>query len=92
SDIAHALLTDATAQDTLINNIVASVREHDYYGVIMDLEYVYSFDRESYNQFTKRLVGVLHPLGCLLGVALAPKIRADQEGLLYEAHDYAAQG
>lgn len=92
SDIAHALFTDAAAQDALIGNIVAAVREYDYYGVIADFEYIYGFDRESYNQFTKRLAEVLHPLGCLLGVALAPKISADQQGLLYTAHDYAAQG
>lgn len=92
SDIAHALLTDTAAQDALVNNIVASLREHNYYGVIMDFEYVYGFDRESYNQFNRRLASVLHPLGAVLGVALAPKISATQEGLLYTAHDYAAQG
>ncbi|NCB50538.1 MAG: LysM peptidoglycan-binding domain-containing protein [Clostridia bacterium] len=92
SDIAHALLTDQAAQDILVENIVAAVRKYDYYGVIADFEYIYGFDRASYNQFIKRLADVLHPLGCLLGVALAPKISASQQGLLYTAHDYAAQG
>lgn len=92
SDIAHAVLTDQTAQDTLIREIVTAINRYSYYGVVLDLEYVYSFDRESYNQFTRRLASVLHRLGAIIGVALAPKVSADQSGLLYEAHDYRAQG
>lgn len=92
SEIAHAVLTNQAAQDNLIRGIVREVNNHSYYGVVLDLEYVYSFDRESYNQFTRRLANVLHRLGAVIGVALAPKISADQSGLLYEAHDYAAQG
>jgi spore germination protein len=32
----------------------------------------------------------LQPQGKFLWAALAPKTRADQPGLLYEGHDYAA--
>ena len=49
SDIAHAILTDATAQ----NNLIADLRQalaRGYAGVIFDLEYIYPYDRESYNQ------------------------------------------
>ena len=92
SDIAHAVLTDQAAQDNLIREIVTAINRYSYYGVVLDLEYVYSFDREAYNQFTRRLANVLHRLGAVIGVALAPKVSADQAGLLYEAHDYRAQG
>lgn len=92
SDIAHAVLTNQAAQDNLIRQIVSEVNRHSYYGVVLDFEYVYSFDREAYNQFTRRLAGVLHAIGAVIGVALAPKISPDQSGLLYEAHDYRAQG
>ncbi len=60
--------------------------------VVVDFEYIYGFDRDSYSQFIRRLAGVLHPFGALLAVAVAPKISASQEGLLYTAHDYAALG
>lgn len=92
SDIAHAILTNQAAQDNLIREIVTAINRYSYYGVVLDLEYVYSFDREAFNQFTRRLAGVLHAIGAVIGVALAPKISADQAGLLYEAHDYRAQG
>ena len=40
----------------------------------------------------QRVVDRLHPLGYTVTTALAPKISADQRGLLYEAHDYAFHG
>ena len=38
------------------------------------------------------LKNAIAPQGYEVWVALAPKVRADQEGILYEGHDYAALG
>ena len=92
SQIAHAILTDQTAQDTLLDNTEALLRQGGWYGVNVDFEYVYQFDRESYNQFLDRLTRRLHRLGYIVVTALAPKLSEDQQGLLYSAHDYAAHG
>ncbi len=40
----------------------------------------------------RRVVSRLHPEGFLVSTSLAPKESAVQQGLLYEAHDYAAHG
>jgi spore germination protein len=92
SDIAHAILTNQAAQDTFMENVIATLREKNYYGLIIDFEYVYPFDRLSYNQFLRRVVDTLHPLGYVVGTALAPKISAEQVGTLYQAHDYPVHG
>ncbi len=92
SDIAHAVLTDEAAQDTFLTNITAAMRQRDYYGVIFDFEYIYPFDRDSYNQFLRRAVQMLHAQGYVVMTAIAPKISATQTGTLYEAHDYPAHG
>ena len=92
SQIAHAILTDRTAQDTFLDNTEALLRQGGWYGVNLDFEYVYPFDRESYNQFLGRLTQRLHWLGYIVVTALAPKLSEDQQGLLYSAHDYAAHG
>ena len=92
SDIAHAVLTDSQAQDNLINNITTTLREKNYYGLDIDFEYIYPYDRESYNNFLRRVVETLRPLGYIISTALAPKISADQQGILYEAHDYPVHG
>lgn len=92
SDIAHAVLTDSQAQDNLINNITTTLREKNYYGLDIDFEYIYPYDRESYNNFLRRIIETLRPLGYSISTALAPKISAGQQGLLYEAHDYPVHG
>ncbi|NMB97590.1 MAG: spore gernimation protein, partial [Clostridiaceae bacterium] len=92
SDIAHAVLTDSQAQDNLINNITTTLREKNYYGLDIDFEYIYPYDRESYNNFLRRVIETFRPLGYSISTALAPKISADQQGLLYEAHDYPVHG
>lgn len=92
SDIAHAILTDAKVQDNLVANIIRTLREKNYYGLDLDIEYIYPYDRESYNNFVKRIVTTLRPMGYTIASALAPKTSATQQGKLYEAHDYAFHG
>lgn len=92
SQIAHAVLTDQAAQDAFLENAEGLLRQGGWYGVNVDFEYVYQFDRESYNQFLRRLTERMHHLGYIVVTALAPKLSDGQQGLLYEAHDYAAHG
>lgn len=92
SDLAASVLRNQTVQDTLITNLINKMKEKGYAGINIDFEYVYPEDRENYNNFLRRLVARAHPEGLLVSTALAPKERADQPGLLYEAHDYEAQG
>lgn len=92
SQIAHAILTDQQVQDNFLENVVAALGEGGYYGLNMDFEYVYQYDRQSYNQFLRRLADTLHPLGYIVITALAPKLSDNQQGLLYSAHDYAFHG
>ena len=92
SDLAHTVLTDEGVQARLLGNVVSQIREKDYYGLNINFEYIYPFDRDSYSQFVKRAAERLHPLGCPVSTAIAPKESADQQGLLYTAHDYEAHG
>lgn len=92
SDLASTILGSQAIQDTLINNIVRTMQEKNYSGLGIDFEYVYPSDRENYNNFLRRVVDRLRPMGFTITSALAPKTSADQEGLLYEAHDYAVHG
>ncbi|HZJ75869.1 MAG TPA: LysM peptidoglycan-binding domain-containing protein [Clostridia bacterium] len=91
SDIAHAVLTNETAQNNLINNILQTLPK-GYYGINVDFEYIFPYDRESYNQFIARLTETLKAQGYIVTTSLAPKISADQPGTLYEAHDYPFHG
>ena len=92
SDLAHTVLTDEGVQARLFDNIVSLIREKDYYGLNINFEYIYPFDRDSYSQFVRRAAERLHPLGCPVSTAIAPKESGSQQGLLYTAHDYEAHG
>lgn len=92
SDIGHAVLTNQQVQNTMIDNVLRTLREKNYFGLDIDFEYIYPYDRESYNNFLRRIVSTLRPLGYTITSALAPKTSAGQVGKLYEAHDYPVHG
>ncbi|MFA5528179.1 MAG: glycosyl hydrolase family 18 protein, partial [Peptostreptococcales bacterium] len=85
-------LTDPALQETLLTNIINIMVGKDYMGLNIDFENVLPEDRENYNNFVQLAVDRLHPRGFFVSTALAPKVSADQPGLLYEAHDYEAHG
>lgn len=92
SDLARTILTNQAIQDTLLNNVIENMRTKNYRGLDIDFEYIYPENREDYNNFLRKTVNRLRPLGYTITSALAPKTSADQKGLLYEAHDYPVHG
>ena len=92
SDLAHSIFANEAVQDRLINNLVITLRNKGYAGVDIDFEYVYPMDRELYNDFLEKVVTRLREEEFIITTALAPKVRANQVGTLYEAHDYATHG
>ena len=92
SETAARLFSDEALQDRVIEEIVTVLDEKRYAGVDVDFEYVEGQYAEAYVRFVEKLRARLSPLGYEVFVALAPKYNADQEGLLYEGHDYAGLG
>lgn len=92
SDIAHIIFTDQTVQNAMLQNIITTLRQKNCYGVNLNIEYVYPYDRESYNQFLRRVSEALHALGYFVTTAIAPKLSDQQQGILYTGHDYEAHG
>ncbi len=91
-NLAHAVLSDTAIVDKTISSIINVMKQKGYKGVNIDFENVRPDDRENYNRFMQTAVNRLHPLGYFVSSSLAPKTSAEQAGLLYEAHDYAAHG
>lgn len=92
NQLSGRLFADPAAQETLINNLMTTVREKGYRGVEVDFEYLSREEAAGYVQFLTRLKQALAAEGYLLFVALAPKTSGDQQGLLYEGHDYGGIG
>lgn len=92
NSLAHSLLTNTQTQDVLIENILNTMREKGYYGLDIDFEYVLPEDKDAFVAFVEKTAERLRAENFEVFVALAPKVSADQPGLLYESHDYARLG
>jgi len=92
NELAHVILNDQTVQDNLIENILKTLKEKQYYGLDIDFEYVLHEDKEAFVNFIKKITQRLNKEGFQVFTALAPKTSSEQQGLLYEAHDYPAIG
>lgn len=92
NELVHAVSTDPVVQENIINNLLVTVREKGYTGVDVDFEFIRAEDREPYAGFIRNLTTRMNAEGYTVSVALAPKVSADQPGLLYEGVDYALLG
>ena len=86
------VLASPYARENLISSILAELSAKGYHGVTLDMEYISPSDKDAYNAFLREFSERLHNSGYILVTAVAPKLRADQPGLLYESHDYKVQG
>ena len=92
NELAALVLNDMEIQSALIDAVEAKLIQRGYEGLDVDFEFVFPQDALPYAAFLRRLRDRLSPLGYLVTAALAPKTSADQPGLLYEGHSYAAIG
>lgn len=91
-NIAAAVFEDPEAQTNLTDNIEANLHAKNMGGVDFDFEYIPRVYAADYVELVARTQRLLSPQGYLTSVALAPKVRANQPGVLYEGHDYAGMG
>lgn len=92
SERAALVLTDMTVQDRLVAEIQALMARKGFAGLDVDFEFLPAKLADAYVAFLSRLQRVLSSQGYFVWAALAPKTSANQPGLLYEAHNYAAIG
>lgn len=89
---ASLLFHDLELQNTIINNLIAVMQNRGYLGIDVDFEYIRPEDGPAYLSFLENITARMHEYGYRVNVDLAPKTSSEQQGLLYEAHDYAAIG
>lgn len=92
TELSTRLFSDEAVREKLVDEVERIVRAKRYEAVDVDFEYVRGMYAEAYVAFIRSLKERLAPLGIKVFVALAPKYNAEQEGLLYEGHDYEGMG
>jgi spore germination protein len=89
---ARAIFDNPDVRQTLIDNVINTLTEKQFFALNVDFEHIFPEDREKYNSFLRDITARVHETGKLISTALAPKTSAAQVGQWYEAHDYPAHG
>ena len=92
NQLVKVLVENQEIQDVLIQNVLTTVQERGFSGVDIDFEYILPENRIQYAEFVGNMREVMSANGYKTSVALAPKERTDQPGLLYEGIDYGLLG
>lgn len=89
---AAYILESPERQQALADRVALQVVQRGYGGVDVDFEFIYPEQAALYAQFVGTLRRAVNQLGMELITALAPKVSADQPGVLYEGHNYRLIG
>lgn len=92
SSLAERIFENDEVEEKLLDEVERVMQSRRYEALDVDFEYIDGRYAEDYADFIEALRERLAPLGKKVYVALAPKYSADQEGLLYEGHNYRALG
>ncbi len=90
--LASELFASPEKQRTLLDNIIANMQAKGYTSLDVDFEFLGRENAKSYADFVAYCRDRLHQYGYGVMTALAPKTSDDQQGALYEGHDYALLG
>jgi len=92
NQLIHSMLSDETAKNTLIEQLLEEMQYSGFGGVNVDFEYILAEDRDLFTEFVRALTIIIEEIGGEVTVDLAPKTSDTQQGLLYEGKDYLALG
>lgn len=91
SALANRVLTDPALQEKVVESVADAVVQMGYGGVDVDFEYIPRESAAAYAGFVGAIRKRLEPDHKVF-VSAAPKVSADQSGLLYGGHDYRLLG
>lgn len=86
------LLTDLDFQNVIISKMIDIIQQKNAQGMDIDMEYIPPQFRNEFAAFVSNAARQLEAVGLESHVDLAPKVSQDQQGTLYEAHDYRLLG
>ena len=92
NNLISAIIRNPASRDRLLENLVVVMKEKSYGGLDIDFEFIKAEDRDLFTEFVRVCAERMHIEGYQVSVALAPKLSAEQKGLLYEGKDYRALG
>ncbi len=86
------LLNDIGFQDRVLSQMIDVIKRKGADGMDIDMEYIPAAYKDGFSAFVQNAADRLHAERLVLNIDLAPKTSADQQGTLYESHDYPSLG
>lgn len=90
--VAHQTLSDPAKRWALVTNIYNVIRNNDFDGVEIDIENIYSYDKQLFNQFMAELSAKLRPAGYRISVALPAKLSDTPNKSWADSFEYGTVG
>lgn len=87
-DLVRILFTDPRTRDRMINNVVLTVTEKNYYGVVFNFGYIAGEDSDEFVVTVAKTAARLNRRGALVIVSLSPRV--NDAGIDYESLSRAA--
>lgn len=92
NELISVVINNEQAVSTLIGDLLTTMQDKGFLGVDIDFEYIKAQDRDIFVEFVRSVTETMNANGYSVSVDLAPKVSADQPGLLYEGKNYRALG
>lgn len=89
-DIAKTLLESSTNRSKFKSNLLNILKTNNYKGVNIDIEGIYSSNRNHYTTFLSEIYAALKPLGYTISVSVPAKTADNPNYTWNYAYDYAA--
>lgn len=89
-DVAKTLLEGTTNRSKFISNLLNILKANNYKGANIDIEGVYSSDRNYYTTFLSEIYSTLKPLGYTISVSVPAKTIDSPNYTWNYAYDYAS--
>ncbi len=89
-DIAKTLLESSTNRNNFKTNLLNILKSNNYKGVNIDIEGIYSSNRNHYTTFLGEIYSALKPLGYTISVSVPAKTIDNPNYTWNYAYDYAA--
>ncbi len=89
-EIAKTLLESTANRNTFITNLLNILKTNNYRGVNIDIEGIYSTNRNNYTTFLSEIYSTLKPQGYTVSVAVPAKTTDNPNYTWNYAYDYAS--
>ncbi len=87
-NVFHEILNSQELMSTLIEDLLRMVRKKGYYGINIDLLYIYPTDRSAFLEFGQRLLSMFNEENFYVFITISPSTFEVSSGIEYDVMNY----